>query len=99
MEYVCKFSELTNEVSCDLFLSSLKSDQLQFFPNNADPVILVPLCPASPTHKNPQRHKMIDGMRPVGRKDQSIDLNMCICRNIWPISRNFLWQLLWLGFV
>ena len=26
--------------------------------------------------------KTIDGMRPVGRKDQAIDLNMSICRNI-----------------
>ena len=24
-------------------------------------------------------------MRPVGRKDRSIDLNMCICRKIRPV--------------
>ena len=71
-------------------VSSLKSDQLQFFPNSADPVILVLLRPASPTYKNPQRGKIIDGMRPVGSKDWSIELNVCIiCRNIWPFSRNF----------
>ena len=48
-------------------------------------VILLPLHPASLMHKNPQRHKINHGMRPVG-KDQSIDLNMCICRNIRPIQ-------------
>ena len=44
--------------------------------------ILLPLRPASLTHKNPQRRKIIHGMRPVGHKDRSTDLNMCICRNI-----------------
>ena len=39
-------------------------------------VILLPLRPASPMHKNPQRHKMIHGMRPVGRKERSIDLKI-----------------------
>ena len=39
------------------------------------PVILFPLHPASLMHKNPQRHKIIHGIRPVGRKDRSIDLN------------------------
>ena len=36
-------------------------------------VILLPLHPASLTHKNPQRRKIIHGTRPVGRKDRSID--------------------------
>ena len=36
-------------------------------------VILLPLRPASLTHKNPQRSKIIHGMRPIGYKDQSID--------------------------
>ena len=37
--------------------------------------ILLPLHLASLSHR-------IHGMRPVGRKDRSIDLNMCICRNM-----------------
>ena len=47
-------------------------------------VILLPLHPASLRHKNPQICKTIHGMRAVGCKDRSIDLNMCICRNIQP---------------
>ena len=39
-------------------------------------VILSPLRPASLTHKNPQRRKIVHGMRPLGLKDRSIDLNM-----------------------
>ena len=39
-------------------------------------VILLPLCPVSLTHKNPQRCKIIHHMCPVGRKHRSIDLNM-----------------------
>ena len=46
---------------------------------------LLPPCPALLTHKNLQRCKMIHGMFPLGRKDQSINLNMCICRNIRPV--------------
>ena len=38
-------------------------------------VILLPLRPASMTHKNPQRRKIIHGLRPVGRKVRCIDLN------------------------
>ena len=45
-------------------------------------VILLPLLSASLTYTNPQRRKIIYGMGPVGRKDRSIDLNMCTCRNI-----------------
>ena len=52
---------------------------------NRPPVILVALRSASLTYKNLQRHKIIHGMRPAGRKDRSIDLNMCICRNIRPV--------------
>ena len=37
-------------------------------------VILLPLRPASLTYKNPQRRKIVHGMRPVGHKEQSIDL-------------------------
>ena len=48
----------------------------------SQPVILLPLCPASLTHKNPQRCKIIHVIHPIGCKDHSIDLNMCICRNI-----------------
>ena len=36
-------------------------------------VILLPLRPASLTHKNHQRRKIIYGIRPVGRKDRSIE--------------------------
>ena len=40
-------------------------------------VILLPLSPASLMHKNPQRRKVIiHGMRPVGRKNRSIDLDI-----------------------
>ena len=51
---------------------------------NTCAVILLPLHPASLMHKNPQRRKIIyAGMRPIGHKDQLIDLNIsCICRNI-----------------
>ena len=39
------------------------------------PVILLPQRPASLTHKNPQRCKIIHGMRPIGyNKDQSINV-------------------------
>ena len=38
-------------------------------------VILLPLCPVSLTHKNPQRCKIIHRMRPIGPKHRSIDLN------------------------
>ena len=51
-------------------------------------VILLPLRPASLTHKNPhrgQRRKIIHGMSPVGCKDRSINLNIGICRNIQPV--------------
>ena len=46
---------------------------------------LLPPCPALLTHKNLQRCKMIHGMFPLGRKDQLINLNMCICGNIRPV--------------
>ena len=39
-------------------------------------VILLLLSPASLMHKNPQRRKIIHGMRPVGRKNRSIDLDI-----------------------
>ena len=37
-------------------------------------VILLPLGPASLMHKNPQRRKIIHGIRPSGGKERSIDL-------------------------
>ena len=40
-------------------------------------VILLPLCPASLTHKNPKRPKIIKGMRPV---DAKISLKMFIVK-------------------
>ena len=40
------------------------------------PVILLPLCPGSLTHKNPQWCKVIHRMHPEGPEDWSIDLNM-----------------------
>lgn len=48
--------------------------------------ILLPLHLASVTHKNPQRHKIVHGMHPLGHKDQSIDLNIRVyCKNIQPV--------------
>ena len=44
--------------------------------NNHEAVILLLLRAASLTNKNPQRRKIIHGMRPVGCKDRLIDLNM-----------------------
>ena len=56
-------------------------------------MILLPPRPTSLRHKNPQNRKIIQGMRPVGRKDRSIDLktehvcvrigNSMICSDIW----------------
>ena len=37
-------------------------------------MILLPLRPASLTHKNPQRRKTICAMLPIGRKDRSEDV-------------------------
>ena len=39
-------------------------------------MILLALRPASLTHKNPKRRKIICGMGPVGRKDRLINLKM-----------------------
>ena len=38
--------------------------------------VLLPLCPATLMHKNPQRRKIIHGIFPVGLKEQSIDLKI-----------------------
>ena len=43
-------------------------------------VILLPLRPASLTHKNTQRCKIICGMRPIWGKDWLIDPKMIFCR-------------------
>ena len=44
--------------------------------SNVTAVILLLLCPVSLTPKNPQRGKIIHEMRPVGRKERSIDLKI-----------------------
>ena len=49
-------------------------------------MILLPLHPASMMHKNPQRHKIIHGICPIGCKDRLIDLNMCFCTNYYSVS-------------
>ena len=41
-------------------------------------VILLPLCPASLVKRKLQRRRIIHGMCPVGRKDQSVDLNIFV---------------------
>ena len=58
-------------------------------------VIFSPLLPASLTHTNPQRRKIIYDMRPVGRKDRSIDRSIwtCVLVEIFSLVW-FLWQLL-----
>ena len=43
---------------------------LRFLPSSD----FVTSASASLTHKNPQRRKIIHGMRPVERKDRSIDI-------------------------
>ena len=55
--------------------------------------ILLALPPASLTHKNPQRRH---GMRPVERKDRSIDRSEDVFVE-YPVMW-FLWLLLWLSF-
>ena len=54
------------------------------------------LHPVSLTHKSPQRCRIIHRVRPVERKDQSINLNMCLCWNILFVW--FLKRLFWLLF-
>ena len=44
------------------YVSSLLEDNPYYLP-----VILLPLCPVSLMHKNPQRYKIIHGIRPIGR--------------------------------
>ena len=73
---------------CPLQLFCVLALSLLHYPNSVDKdvdvvfvvvdttVILLPLRPASLTHKSPQRRKIIHCMRPVGRKDRSIDLKM-----------------------
>ena len=54
-------------------------------------VILLPLhvhvCPASLTHKNPRRCKIIHCMRPMGCKYRSMDLKYLVC-----VITHLLWQ-------
>ena len=47
-------------------------------------VILLLLRPATLTDKNPQRRKIICGMRSIGRKDRSIDLKSFFLE--YPVS-------------
>ena len=42
-------------------------------------MILLPLRPAYPTHKNPKRRKIICGMGPVGRKDRLFFVEYPVC--------------------
>ena len=44
------------------YVSSLLEDKPYYLP-----VILLPLGPVSLMHKNPQRYKIIHGIRPIGR--------------------------------
>ena len=61
-------------------------------------VILLSLCAASLMHKNPQRHKIICGIHPIGRRERSIDqskdvfLEYPVCVISVPVL--FLWLLL-----
>ena len=61
-------------------------------------VILLSLCAASLMHKNPQRHKIICGIHPIGRRERSIDqskdvfLEYSVCVISVPVL--FLWLLL-----
>ena len=48
-------------------------------------MILLPLRPASLTHKNPQRRKIIHGMHPIGYKDQSIDQSINVFLQKYPV--------------
>ena len=59
-----------------------KQDTVLVYTKNIYTMILLPLRPDSLMHKNPQRCKIIHAISPVGRKARSIDLNVCICRNI-----------------
>ena len=62
----CKF--LASKMNS--FCWSLKDDRRDF------------VSSASVTHKNPQRRKIIHEMRPVERKERSIDLKMIFWYNI-----------------
>ena len=68
----------SQNVGCFLRLGKHLSKTKAHFPL----VILLPLRPASLAHKNPQRPKIIRGMRLVEGKGRSIDQNMCFCSNI-----------------
>ena len=48
--------------------------------------ILLPLCPGSLKHKNPQRHKIICGVCRVRCKDRLIDLKMFLYNIMFVIS-------------
>ena len=48
-------------------------------------MILLPLRPASLTHKNPQRRKIIHDMHPIGYKDQSIDQSINVFWQKYPV--------------
>ena len=50
----------------------LEAWEIYLFGAETSPVILLPLHPASLMHKNSQRCKIIHGMRPMGKIDQSL---------------------------
>ena len=73
----CKF--LASKMNS--FCWSLKDDRRDF----------ISLRPASLMHKNPRRRKIIHEMRPVERKERSINLKMIFWYNILFVG--FLWLL------
>ena len=84
-----------------IYFSSVTSDHRVYLlpTGKKNPsVILLPPCPASLTHKNPQRHKIICGIHPIGRRDRSTDqskdvfLEYPVCVISVPVL--FLWLLL-----
>ena len=77
MKLTCKLFSHSSNTQCNTVTVFVLRKTLQYkllSGGTYKSVILLPLCPASLTHKNPQRRKIISGMRPVERKDRLIDL-------------------------
>ena len=75
MKLTCKLFSHSSNTQCNTVFVLRKTLKYKLLSGGAyKSAILLPLCPASLTHKNPQRRKIICGMRPVGRKDRLIDL-------------------------
>ena len=75
MKLTCKLFSHSSNTQCNTVFVLRKNLKYKLLSGGAyKSAILLPLCPASLTHKNPQRRKIICGMRPVGRKDRLIDL-------------------------